>query len=185
MYPTARDLRLATLLLEPRTSMRDAGAESKRINSVYGLINLVRACGDLASVVEVGSYRGVSTEVLCLFAAQVYAVDPWTDMDAIWQQFVERMRGYPHLEILREPSITAATQFADGSLDLVYVDGAHDYESVRADLNAWRPKIKPGGWIAGHDYSPLIEAGSVIRAVDEVLGSPERVFEDSSWLIRC
>lgn len=185
MQPTARDLRLATLVLEPRVSMTDMGAQSRRINSVYGLINLVRSCGDLASVVEIGSFRGVSTEVLLLFAAQVYAVDPWTGMDAIYAQFVERTRSYPNLEIMCESSLAAAAQFPDRTLDLVYIDGAHDYDSVRADLLAWRPKVKAEQWIAGHDYSPVIEGGSVMRAVDEVLGPPHRVFEDSSWLIQC
>lgn len=183
--PTARDLRLANLVLEPRTSMSDAGAESKRINSAYGLVQLLRACGELGAVVEIGSFRGVSTEVLLLFAAQVYAVDPWAGMDAIHAQFVARTRGYPHLEIIRETSVDAAARFADHSLDLVYIDGAHDYASVCADLRAWRDKPRAGGWLAGHDYAEIIEGGAVIRAVDEVLGGPHRVFEDSSWLVQC
>lgn len=183
--PTPRDTRLANLVLEARTSMSSTTPESARINSVLGLVHLLASCGDLSSVVEIGSFRGVSTEVLCLFSAQVYAVDPWDGMEAIYQQFVERMRGYAHLDVLREPSLTAATRFADRSLDLVYIDGAHDFANVRADLLAWRGKVRVGGWLAGHDYSLAIEGGSVVRAVDEVLGEPERVFEDSSWLIRC
>ena len=78
--------------------MTDMGLQSRRINSVYGLINLVRSSGDLASVVEIGSFRGVSTEVLLLVAAQVYAVDPWTGMEAICAKFVDRSWSYPDLE---------------------------------------------------------------------------------------
>ncbi len=183
MQPTPRELRLASLILEPRVSMNDMRDEARRINSVYGLVNLLRGCAGLSSVVEVGSFRGVSTEVFLLFADQVYAVDPWEGMDAIHKQFLSRVRPYPNVEVMQARSVDAAREFADRSLDLVYIDGAHDYENVRADLQAWRPKVKPGKWLAGHDYSAIIEGGAVIRAVDEVLGGPERVFEDASWLV--
>lgn len=58
----------------------------------------------------------------------------------------------------------------DGSLDWAYVDAAHDYDSVRRDLAAVLPKLKPDGWIAGDDYvmwaGPLGRYG-VVEAVNE------------------
>lgn len=182
--PSARDLRLASLVLEPRTRIADPRDEVRRIDSVLGLIHLVRACEPLDCAVEVGSFRGVSTEVLLLFAHQVFAVDPWDGLDAVFHEFCARTRGYPHLEVVRGRSVEVAGEFPDASFDLVYIDGAHDLASVRADLAAWRPKVKAGKWIAGHDYSPLIEHGAVIRAVDEAFGAPDRVFEDASWLVQ-
>jgi hypothetical protein len=187
-FPSARDQRLASLVLEPRVGLDDprpeVRREFRRIDSVLGLVHLLRACGPLDAVLEVGSFRGVSTEVLLLFAAQVFAVDPWDGLDPTFHDFRERTRGYPHLEVIRGRSVEAAGEFADASFDLVYLDGAHDLASVRADLAAWRRKVRPGKWIAGHDYSPLIERGAVIRAVDEAFGAPDRVFEDASWLVR-
>jgi predicted O-methyltransferase YrrM len=41
--------------------------------------------------------------------------------------------------------------FADGSLDMVYIDACHRYDDVLSDLERWWPKVKPGGILAGHD----------------------------------
>eukprot|EP00605_Chrysophyceae_sp_TOSAG23-4_P001494 GSChrysophyteH1.ASY1.ANO1.1635.1 assembled CDS len=38
------------------------------------------------------------------------------------------------------------------SLDFVYLDGAHDYENVKAELDPWFERVSPGGILAGHDY---------------------------------
>ncbi len=55
------------------------------------------------------------------------------------------------------PSVQAAQQYADHSLDFVYVDADHSYASVVEDITAWKNKVKQGGFIAGHDsYMPEI-----------------------------
>jgi predicted O-methyltransferase YrrM len=69
------------------------------------------------------------------------------------------------LSPLRLPSVEAAKTFADKSLDFVFIDGDHAYESVCADIDAWLPKVKPGGLLAGHDYP----YPPVARAVKEKL----------------
>ena len=56
------------------------------------------------------------------------------------------------VNIIRKTSVQAAKQFKNGSLDFVFIDGAHDTESVCADIDTWYPKVKVGGIIAGHDY---------------------------------
>jgi hypothetical protein len=53
--------------------------------------------------------------------------------------------------ILREASPQDALSFSDGQLDFVFSDAQHQYEAVCADLNAWYPKIRAGGVLAGHD----------------------------------
>ncbi len=57
-----------------------------------------------------------------------------------------------------------AQHYEDNSLDFVFLDAAHDYESVKKDINAYFPKIKQGGVIAGHDYE---WCETVRQAVDE------------------
>lgn len=72
---------------------------------------------------------------------------------------------YEYVNPLVLPSLRAAALFPDGHFDLVFLDAAHDYESVRADIQAWWPKVKTSGVLAGHDY----DQGwcGVRRAVDE------------------
>lgn len=47
----------------------------------------------------------------------------------------------------------AAKNFDDDSVDFCYVDAGHSYEDVTKDLIAWWPKIKPGNYFAGDDYT--------------------------------
>jgi len=54
-------------------------------------------------------------------------------------------------------------QIPDESLDAVFLDGAHDYYNVFADLKFWIKKIRKGGQILGDDYI----MGDVKRAVDD------------------
>jgi predicted O-methyltransferase YrrM len=63
------------------------------------------------------------------------------------------------------PSTEAAKLYEDNSLDFVFIDAAHEYESVKSDIEAWYPKVKSGGFIGGHDYVP--GQYGVYRAVDE------------------
>ena len=63
--------------------------------------------------------------------------------------------------LLRAYSPAAAKEFADGWLDFVYVDANHSYPAVAADLHAWWPKVRPGGFLAGHDYVDGVIGGSV------------------------
>ena len=87
--------------------------------------------------------------------------------DANKSAFAQVLAEFPErLRFMRLPSLDAASEFADASLDFVFIDADHSYEAVRADIAAWRPKIRPGGWITGHDYDTLKFPG-VVRAVEE------------------
>lgn len=54
--------------------------------------------------------------------------------------------------ILQARSLDAAHDIPDGSLDFVFLDADHSETGVRADIEAWLPKLKPNGMIAGHDF---------------------------------
>ncbi|WP_197231395.1 class I SAM-dependent methyltransferase [Novipirellula artificiosorum] len=66
---------------------------------------------------------------------------------------------------VRLPSTKATRCFEDGELDFVFIDGDHSYQSVKADLTAWHPKLRPGGILLGHDYDPERFPG-VVNAVE-------------------
>lgn len=67
--------------------------------------------------------------------------------------------------IIKDYTVPAADWVQDGSLDFVFVDADHSEAAVRADLRAWRPKVRPGGWVIGHD----INWPSVKAAADDLL----------------
>ena len=93
-------------------------------------------------------------------------MDAWRDLPGYEEEHhgheqnyeitMAKMCEFPgHYEVVRELSLAAAAKFADESLDFVYLDADHSYESVKADLNAWNPKIRTGGLFAGDDYGAL------------------------------
>jgi predicted O-methyltransferase YrrM len=59
-----------------------------------------------------------------------------------------------------------AAQWWTEPIDYLYIDAAHDYASVRADLAAWVPHVRPGGLILGDDYGSRLFPG-VKQAWDE------------------
>jgi hypothetical protein len=78
-------------------------------------------------------------------------------------------------------SLTAATFFADQSIDWVHLDARHDREHVTADIAAWMPKINADGWLSGDDYDP-IKWPEVVDTVTDLL--PEaRPWSTHQW--RC
>jgi predicted O-methyltransferase YrrM len=151
-----------------------------------------------ACVVEIGSWVGVGT---CYLASglragrggRVYAVDTYrgstldAKSQAAWAASVAKLGGSTlptfrkhiatfGLEDLVVPieaeSVRAAAQWAGPGIDLLYIDGDHVYEAVRADFGAWWPQVKPDGVVMFHDYDD--RHPGVTRLVDEVRGGPLR-----------
>lgn len=73
------------------------------------------------------------------------------------------------VDLMLVSSLEAVKAFDDGSLDLVFIDGSHLEPDVRDDITAWRPKVRPGGLLSGHDYGWSDHPG-VKAAVDALLG---------------
>lgn len=92
--------------------------------------------------------------------------DPQKGMDRLaiavaksLEPFGERAR------LIREEGKKAASLFSDAYFDLIFVDGDHTYDGVRADIEAWWPKLKPGAVMCGDDYSKA--RFGVKKAVDD------------------
>jgi hypothetical protein len=121
---------------------------------------------------EIGVKRGGFSELLLRSwnCELLISIDPWLSVE--WDEYVDRSNvTQPEFEenfmftkarlgpfgarseIWRLMSVEAAERVVDGSLDFVYIDARHDYESVLEDLHAWYSKLKPGAIFAGHDYA--------------------------------
>jgi SAM-dependent methyltransferase len=80
------------------------------------------------------------------------------------------------VQVIEGDSAESAAQVADGSLAFCFIDAAHDYESVKRDITAWRGKVKAGGVLAGHDA----DWHGVRKAVDELVEKP--IVQGCIWI---
>lgn len=72
------------------------------------------------------------------------------------------------VQLIISDSVSASKLLPDASLEWVHLDARHDYASVKADIDAWLPKVKTGGWLSGDDYD-RDKWPEVVSAVDESL----------------
>ena len=85
------------------------------------------------------------------------------------------------LEISEASSADTAKHLPDCSCPFVFIDADHGYERVREDIRAWRPKVRPGGILAGHDCYTY---ASVYNAVRDELGNHFTTSEENIWFHR-
>jgi|APGre2960657423_1045063.scaffolds.fasta_scaffold56678_2 predicted O-methyltransferase YrrM len=62
-------------------------------------------------------------------------------------------------------SYNVADQLPNNSMDLIFIDADHSYESVKKDILAYTPKLKDNGILSGHD----IDYPGVNKAVRELI----------------
>ena len=71
-------------------------------------------------------------------------------------------------KVIKNSSVEASNSVENGSLDFVFIDADHSYNGCKADIKAWYPKVKKGGYLCGHDYSNTdFPCFGVNQAVDE------------------
>ena len=122
---------------------------------------------------------------------KIYGVDPYkiqkenilynevyTDksLNIIKRKILKESLKYPNLKIIVDRSDNASKQFDKESIDFVFIDGDHSYESVKNDINCWEPKVKENGLVMGHDYN----WGDVARAVGEMF-TEVWIMSDTVW----
>jgi len=146
------------------------------------------------TMIEIGSYMGESTMMFAsigLFKT-IHSIDPhqgteefnelfgysWGDVE---KEYKLNTRHFDNIIHHKDFSYNVVDKFEDNSIDFIYIDAEHTYESVKKDLELYLPKLKVGGVIGGHDYMSDFWPG-VCRAVEEVVGTPTQLFQDSSWI---
>jgi len=165
------------------------------------LYELARDCTGKGVIVEIGSWKGKSTVCLGLgsqagAAVPVYAIDPHADYR--FGDFKTNVERVGIAELVRPvPSLSqAAADGFDEPIELLFVDGSHEYELVLEDFEGWVPKVVDGGWVAFHDTTwtrgPRKVVGSAVyrsrrfKDVRFVVGSTTvgRKVEENSLLDR-
>lgn len=146
--------------------------------------NMVEYFPDGSHFVEVGTWKGMSAAYMAVEIInsnkdiKFDCVDCWEYIkelpddipedsfpEDLFATFLTNIEPVKHIITpIKELSWDGAKHYEDNSLDFVFIDAAHDYESVKKDINAWYPKIKESGIISGHDYA---WCDDVRRAVDE------------------
>ena len=102
------------------------------------------------------------------------------DVNQLYEKFLENISPVRHIiNPIRKPSLEAVLEHNDNSVDFIYVDAAHDYDNVLADLRAWYPKLKSNGVIAGHDFPHP----PVCMAVKDFFGDREVSVYGQTWLV--
>jgi predicted O-methyltransferase YrrM len=119
------------------------------------LDTLVRDHPGIQRIVEIGVFRGrFASQILTRFPdAEYLGVDPWRRMGRHAELTAARLAPWPGVTLRRVTSLQAAAEY-QGLADLVYIDGSHHRTHVLADLRAWSRLVRPGGIVAGHDYTP-------------------------------
>jgi dTDP-4-dehydrorhamnose reductase len=173
--------RIKKLLMEKRISfnINDAG------NSLRGILLMIKDFLTPKSIMaEIGCCEGKSTEMFALHVKKIFAIDPWEKFkfpnSAQSHKIFNAMAAkYSNIKTICGFSQDAfiIDKFIDHSLDAVYIDGNHSYESVKKDIISWREKIKLGGVLCGHDY----QDSNVRLAITETINNVDKIYSDQSW----
>ena len=149
-------------------------------------------------LVEVGVWKGHSISYLASKNknSKIYAVDLFELSLELFHDEIKKQIPYIYeiynknlnidgtRKIIRDIkglSWEASEHFQDYTVDFVFLDASHNYESVKNDINAWFPKVRSGGIIAGHDY----DWNGVNKAVNEFAKEKLEIntFDGGVWYI--
>jgi hypothetical protein len=172
-----------------------------------GITSLARDIASPGTIVEIGTYSGEGAVILSGYFFEVVAVDPWSWKDgeelfdgftgnpdslADWtptppselieEAFDKNVEGISNIRKVKAFDFDIVDDFDNDSLDAVYIDSIHTFDSLMATVRRWLTKIRSGGYLAGHDYSDSWKG--VVEAVDQIsrmLHQQPVVYCDGSW----
>lgn len=151
-------------------------------NEAILLFNLAKSCDGKGVIVEIGSWKGKSTICLGLGSRsggnlKIYAVDPHRGNSEhnkgfgkfdTFNDFLCNLKTQ-HLDDIVVPlrfTSTEASKIMEEPVQLIFIDGAHEYDMVKLDFEVWFPKLIVGGVMAFHD---TVSHEGPRRVVEELL----------------
>jgi len=168
------------------------------LDVLRGLSERVATVGR-GDALEVGTWMGGSALVLAESFRSVFCVDNWCGnrddpgdplgqhasamqhTPEFWfKQFCSNMGSKLYYKIV--PCFGSSELYASvwsRKLSLIFLDGDHRYEAVKADIAAWMPHVAPGGILCGHDYSSQFPG--VVQAVNEAFGPDHFAWRNRVW----
>jgi predicted O-methyltransferase YrrM len=130
------------------------------------LFRLAKQCTGRGAIVEIGSWKGKSTIWLAHGSREgsqvkIHAIDPHTGSPEhqgaghVWtftefQRNIE-MAGVQDLVVPHVDFSEAVARTFNEPVEMIFIDGLHEYEGVKTDFDAWFPKVTNGGTVAFHD----------------------------------
>jgi hypothetical protein len=147
------------------------------VNTLEGLDELcLKYVTPKMTIIEMGYGLGVSCALFSHYAKIVHSIDRFAheskytlSRDNVLFHHGNFSKIAPKLQKLYPEKV-----------DLVYVDGLHDYDSVCEDIKIALSLVKDSGYISGHDY----DYQDVTSAVSDTLKIKPEVFSDSSWILK-
>lgn len=196
------------------SSIDKKGIQTRLNKYFFGLVHLISKVGEEITLdkvkspkmIEIGSYNGESTlifgasmifdKITCIDPLSIHSLEFGLEhqpQEEVINQFKQNTSyfngngkelGQTKVELIRDYSYNVADRFEDGTIDFIYIDGAHDYQAVKNDIKLFAPKLKTFGILAGHDYEHTWPG--VIKAVDEIVINPPQLFtaDDTSWMVK-
>lgn len=155
------------------------------------------------TILEVGSFKGLSASLMAKVAARVSCVDTFMAHDngkdqtqevRTLDEFKRAVSPFSNVTWFVGTSEQAATSpdGPQGQFDMIFIDAMHTYDACSQDIELWWPRLKPGGIMAFHDYGhTLNKDGSVAggfpgvtQAVNEKFGVPQNVVCSLAWVTK-
>jgi len=163
-----------------------------------GLLDLIKELGDNSNktMIEIGSFVGESTVLFAQSFKEVIAIDPFLsgyddndptsylfEFDNVYDTYMKRISPYKNIRTIKATSNDALVHFEGVKFDFIYIDGLHTYEGITTDIKNYKPLLKEGGVIGGHDYNNVVaHLKGCYKAVNDMFGKPDKVFGDYSWI---
>jgi len=155
---------LGTIVLELPDRLTDVTSWHTHIPFAFWCVEALRP----RVLVELGTHKGDSYSAFCQavhalsLPTACYAVDTWKGDphagiygDEVYLDLCRyhdpRYSAFSRL--VRSTFDEAVSNFADGSIDLLHIDGLHTYEAVRHDFETWLPKLSRSAVVLFHDIN--------------------------------